>query len=148
MPEKKTVDKAKQALRKGKSPSTAAGEFIREEIERSRDGKHGARTRKQAIAIGLAKARRAGIPLRPQPESPADVRARRAMERAYEAGKKKKQARASASKRTKKVSAPKRKKAKAVASKSALSRRLKAPTPRKSMAPHLSRNARAKLLPA
>ncbi|MEO8183822.1 MAG: transcription elongation factor [Deltaproteobacteria bacterium] len=92
MPTKKTIDKAKQALRKGKSPSTAAGEFIREEMDRIGDGKHGAGSPKQAIAIGLAKARRAGIPLRPQPESPADERSRRAVERAYEAGQKKKAA--------------------------------------------------------
>src|SRR5881628_783271 len=63
MPEKATVDAAKRDLREGKAPSTAAGEFVREEIEHVREGKHGARSAKQAIAIGLSKARRAGIPL-------------------------------------------------------------------------------------
>lgn len=63
MPEKKTMEAAKKDLREGKSPSTAAGEFVHEEIEHIREGKHGARNTKQAIAIGLSKARRAGIPL-------------------------------------------------------------------------------------
>jgi hypothetical protein len=90
MPEKKTIEKAKQKLRQGKSPSTAAGEFVREEIERMRHGTNGAHSPKQAIAIGLAKARRAGVPLRPQAESEADERGRRSVERAYETGQEKK----------------------------------------------------------
>lgn len=65
MPEKKTMEAAKRDLKEGKSPSTAAGEFVREEIDHVREGKHGARSAKQAIAIGLSKARRAGIPLKP-----------------------------------------------------------------------------------
>ena len=63
MPEKRTTQRARRKLRQGKSPSTAAGEFVREEIEHVREGKHGARSAKQAIAIGLSKARRAGVPL-------------------------------------------------------------------------------------
>ena len=63
MPEKETVEAARRDLAEGKSPSTAAGEFVREEIDHVREGKHGARSAKQAIAIGLSKARRAGIPL-------------------------------------------------------------------------------------
>jgi hypothetical protein len=63
MPEKRTAERARRKLRQGKSPSTAAGEFVREEIEHVREGKHGARSTKQAIAIGLSKARRAGVPL-------------------------------------------------------------------------------------
>ena len=62
MPEKETMERAQKDLREGKSPSTAAGEFVREEIEHVREGKHGARSPQQAIAIGLSKARRAGIP--------------------------------------------------------------------------------------
>lgn len=54
---------ARRKLRQGKSPSTAAGEFVREEVEHVREGKHGARSAKQAIAVGLSKARRAGVPL-------------------------------------------------------------------------------------
>jgi hypothetical protein len=65
MPEKKTVEKARKAAREGKSPSTQAGEFVHEEIEHIREGKHGARSAKQAIAIGLSKARRAGVKLPP-----------------------------------------------------------------------------------
>ena len=61
MPEKATIEKAKEDLREGKSPSTAASEFVHEEIEHVRQGKHGARSPQQAIAIGLSKARRAGI---------------------------------------------------------------------------------------
>src|SRR5499433_1233942 len=63
MPEKETLERAEQDKREGKSPSTQAGEFVREEIEHVREGKHGARSTKQAIAIGLSKARRAGVEL-------------------------------------------------------------------------------------
>lgn len=67
MPEKETLQRARRDKREGKAPSTQAGEFVREEIEHVREGKHGARSAKQAIAIGLAKARRAGVEL-PPPE--------------------------------------------------------------------------------
>jgi hypothetical protein len=63
MPEKKTLERAKKAKREGKAPSTQAGEFIREEIHHIREGKHGAASTRQAIAIGLSKARRAGVKL-------------------------------------------------------------------------------------
>jgi hypothetical protein len=63
MPEKRTVQRARKAKRAGKSPSTQAGEFVREEIHHVREGKHGARSTEQAIAIGLSKARRAGVAL-------------------------------------------------------------------------------------
>src|ERR1700761_7089490 len=63
MPEKKTLERAQKDKREGKAASTQAGEFVREEIEHVREGKHGARSAKQAIAIGLSKARRAGVPL-------------------------------------------------------------------------------------
>lgn len=63
MPEKRTLERARRKARAGKSASTVAGEFVREEMEDIRKGKHGARSAKQAIAIGLAKARRAGVPL-------------------------------------------------------------------------------------
>jgi hypothetical protein len=65
MPEKEVVERAEEDLQEGKSPSTAAGEFVRDEIEHVREGKHGARSPQQAIAIGLSKARRAGISLAP-----------------------------------------------------------------------------------
>ena len=67
MPLKRTVEKARKDRREGKSPSTQAGEFVREEIEHVREGKHGARSAKQAIAIGLSKARKAGVALPPKP---------------------------------------------------------------------------------
>jgi hypothetical protein len=65
MPEKETVERAREDAREGKSPSTQAGEFVREEIHHVREGKHGVRSPKQAIAIGLSKARRAGVKLGP-----------------------------------------------------------------------------------
>ncbi len=65
MPEKQTLDRAREDAREGKSPSTQAGEFVREEMDHIREGKHGARSTKQAIAIGLSKARRAGVKLPP-----------------------------------------------------------------------------------
>ena len=75
MPEKKTVERARRDAREGKSPSTQAGEFAREEIEHVREGKHGARSAKQAIAIGLSKARRAGVKLPPPKSGSEDTKA-------------------------------------------------------------------------
>jgi len=69
MPEKATIKRARKDRREGKSPSTQAGEFVREEIDHIREGKHGARSTKQAIAIGLSKARRAGVKLGRPPRS-------------------------------------------------------------------------------
>jgi hypothetical protein len=63
MPEKETIRRARKDKREGKAPSTQAGEFVREEIDHVREGKHGARSPEQAIAIGLSKARRAGVKL-------------------------------------------------------------------------------------
>jgi hypothetical protein len=68
MPEKKTIERAQQDAREGEAPTTQAGEFVREEIEHVREGKHGVRSTKQAIAIGLSKARRAGVKLPPPKE--------------------------------------------------------------------------------
>ena len=65
MPEKRTIERARRDKEEGKAPTTQAGEFVREEIEHIRSGKHGARNTKQAIAIGLSKARRAGVDLPP-----------------------------------------------------------------------------------
>ena len=65
MPEKETLRRAQRDAREGKSASTQAGEFVREEMDHIREGKHGARSTKQAIAIGLSKARRAGVKLKP-----------------------------------------------------------------------------------
>ena len=68
MPLKRTIEKARQDKRAGKSPSTQAGEFVREEIEKIRRGEHGARSTKQAIAIGLSEARKKGAKVPPAPE--------------------------------------------------------------------------------
>jgi hypothetical protein len=77
MPEKQTVDRAREDAREGKSPSTQAGEFVREEMHHIREGRHGARSTKQAIAIGLSKARRAGVKLPPPRRGQAGERTRR-----------------------------------------------------------------------
>ena len=69
MPEEETIERAREDEREGKSPSTQAGEFVREEMEHIREGKHGARSTEQAIAIGLSKARRAGVKLPPPKRS-------------------------------------------------------------------------------
>jgi len=73
MPDRKTLERAKEDARDGKSPSTQAGEFVREEIHHIREGKHGASSPQQAIAIGLSKARRAGVKLSP-PKGSASLR--------------------------------------------------------------------------
>jgi len=86
MPSKSTVRKAKEDLREGKKPSTAAGEFVKEEIDHVRHGKHGARSAKQAIAIGLNEARRAGIPLKPPRRGRTSEKTRKSAESAYEKG--------------------------------------------------------------
>jgi hypothetical protein len=86
MPEKEIVERAQEDLREGKSPSTAAGEFVHEEIEHVREGKHGARSPQQAIAIGLSKARRAGIPLAPPSPGKTKKSTRQSAERDYRKG--------------------------------------------------------------
>jgi len=86
MPEKKTLERARLDAREGKAPTTQAGEFVREEIEHIREGKHGARSTKQAIAIGLSKARRAGVPLPPPKEGRTSPQTRKQAERDYAKG--------------------------------------------------------------
>jgi hypothetical protein len=86
MPRKQTIERARRDKRAGKSPSTQAGEFVREEIEDIRSGKHGARNTKQAIAIGLSKARRAGVRLPPPKKGTTKKATRRSAKYAYEAG--------------------------------------------------------------
>jgi hypothetical protein len=86
MPEKKTVQRARKARRAGKSPTTQAGEFVREEIRDIRKGKHGARSAKQAIAIGLSKARRAGVDLPPPEKGEASEKTRQSAKSAYRLG--------------------------------------------------------------
>lgn len=86
MPEKKTLDRARRDRREGKAPSTQAGEFIREQIDHIREGKHGARSTKQAIAIGLSQARRAGVELPPPAKGKTSEKTRKNAARAYALG--------------------------------------------------------------
>jgi hypothetical protein len=86
MPEKATIAKARADKRAGKSPTTQAGEFVREEMHHIREGKHGARSTKQAIAIGLSKARRAGVDLPPPKKGKTSEKTRASAERAYARG--------------------------------------------------------------
>ncbi len=86
MPEKETIERAREDAREGKSPSTQAGEFVREEMHHIREGKHGAASTKQAIAIGLSKARRAGVNLDPPREGRTSARTRQKAEKDYRKG--------------------------------------------------------------
>ena len=81
MPEKKTLERARRDAQEGKSPSTQAGEFVREEMHHIREGKHGARSTKQAIAIGLSKARRSGVKLAVPAKGKASSRTRKQAKR-------------------------------------------------------------------
>lgn len=86
MPERDTLRRAHEDERQGKSPSTQAGEFVRQEFHHIREGKHGARSPQQAIAIGLSKARRAGVKLRPPASGRSSPRVQRQAQRDYEKG--------------------------------------------------------------
>ena len=86
MPDKRTIEKAREDKREGKSPSTQAGEFVRAEIDKIRQGEHGARSTKQAIAIGLSEARRAGVDLPAPRKGTTKARTRKSAQYAYAAG--------------------------------------------------------------
>ncbi|MGA2350464.1 MAG: DUF6496 domain-containing protein [Terracidiphilus sp.] len=86
MPRKSTVEAAREDLQEGKAASTAAGEFVHEELKHVRDGEHGARSPQQAIAIGLSKARRAGVPLKPPARGKTSDAARGKAQRDYAKG--------------------------------------------------------------
>src|SRR5438270_10306645 len=86
MTEKETIERARKDKRQGKSPTPQAGEFVREEMHHIREGKHGARSAKQAIAIGLSKARQSGVDLPPPAPGEASEKTRKSAERAYERG--------------------------------------------------------------
>jgi hypothetical protein len=121
MPERKTVERARRDKRQGKSPSTQAGEFVREEMEHIRAGKHGARSPRQAIAIGLSKARRAGVDLPPPQKGKSSEKTRRSAERAYEAGQRGEEKQPSRT-RSRAVSGALKREPRSTASKRALSR--------------------------
>jgi len=86
MPESETLERARRDEQQGKAPSTQAGEFVREEMHHIREGKHGARSAKQAIAIGLSKARRAGVKLPPPRKGQTSAKTRRSATLAYRKG--------------------------------------------------------------
>lgn len=131
MPEREVVEKAEEDLREGKSPTTAAGEFVHEEIEHVREGKHGARSPKQAIAIGLSKARRAGIPLPPPKKGEAKSGTRRSAKRAYEVGQGKRKPKAPSRRRGRAVSRALKRETRSSVSRSALSRQAKSASRRR-----------------
>jgi hypothetical protein len=124
MPERKTIERAKRDKREGKAPTTQAGEFVREEIEHIREGEHGARSAAQAIAIGLSRARRAGVDLPPPEKGKASEKTRRSAKRALEAGDKP-NAKVSP-KRSRAVTTALQREGQAAASETALSRHAKA----------------------
>jgi hypothetical protein len=119
MPSDDVLERAHEDKREGKSPSTQAGEFVREEIEHVREGKHGARSAKQAIAIGLSKARRAGVKTPPPKASKTSAQTRRkAQQDSAKAGRKTKPS----AKRSRAVKAALKREGKAAGSRQALSR--------------------------
>lgn len=123
MPEKETLERAREDEREGKSASTQAGEFVREEIHHVREGKHGARSAQQAIAIGLSKARRAGVTL-PPPKGPASIRKKAAQD--IEAGKEQRASgRKTSATRSRAVESALERESKKAASHQALSRQAK-----------------------
>lgn len=131
MPEKETLERARKDKREGKAPSTQAGEFVREEIEHVREGKHGARSTKQAIAIGLSKARRAGVAL-PPPETGSEEtkeQAKRDLRKAKKGGTKK-----TSAKRSRATRAALKREGHSAASKTALSRQARSAAKRRTAA--------------
>jgi hypothetical protein len=125
MPEKETMERAEKDLREGKSPSTASGEFVREEIEHVREGKHGARSPQQAIAIGLSKARKAGVPLGPPARGKTSDATRQKAEKDFEQGKNDPQTREKNTTRSRAREKAMKKEPKSSASHAALSRQAK-----------------------
>jgi hypothetical protein len=129
MPEKETLERARRDRREGKSPSTQAGEFVREEIHHVREGKHGARSPKQAIAIGLSKARRAGVTL-PAPPAGSSTRTKQSAASASRAGRRK--ATKPSARRSRAVTAALKREPHRTASHKALSRQARSASRRRS----------------
>jgi hypothetical protein len=142
MPEKATKKRAEKDLREGKRPTTAAGEFVREEMEHIRRGKHGARSTKQAIAIGLSKARRAGVPLPPPKKGQTSVETRRSAERAYDVGQRRRKPRAASAKRSAATTKALKREPRRAASKPALSKQAKSAARRRRSDARNGRRAR------
>jgi hypothetical protein len=140
MPEKETIERAHQDAREGKAPSTQAGEFVREEIHHIREGKHGARSTKQAVAIGLSKARKAGVKLPPPKKGATSEKTRRSAERAYRKGQSGTRKKPSA-KRSRAIKGALKREGRTAASHSALARQARSAARRRTAA---SRSAAAK----
>ncbi len=121
MPEKQTLERAREDAREGKSPSTQAGEFVKEEMDHIREGKHGARSTKQAIAIGLSKARRAGVKLPPPKKGKTSKSTRVKAERDYRKGQSGRRRKTSA-KRSRAIEGVLKREGRSAASRQALSR--------------------------
>jgi Family of unknown function (DUF6496) len=124
MPEKRTLERAREDAREGKAPSTQAGEFVKEEMDHIREGKHGAASTKQAIAIGLSKARRAGVKLSPPKKGRTSPATRKKAERDVKKGQSSSKKKTSA-KRSRAVKRALKKKGRSAASHSALSKQAK-----------------------
>src|ERR1044071_9670254 len=129
MPEKETLERARKDKREGKAPSTQAGEFVREEIEHIREGKHGARSTKQAIAIVLSKARRAGAELPPSESSSEETK-----EQAKRDLRKGKSGKKPSTKRSRATRKALKKEGRSAASKEALSRQARTAAKKRSKA--------------
>jgi hypothetical protein len=121
MPEKETIERAREDPREGKSPSTQAGEFVREEMHHVREGKHGAASPQQAIAIGLSKARRAGVKLKPPAQGSQSAETSEQAERDYRKGQSQSHRKPSA-KRSRATSRALRKKGHSAASRASLAK--------------------------
>jgi hypothetical protein len=125
MPEKETMERAREDAREGKSPSSQAGEFVREEMHHIREGKHGAASTKQAIAIGLSKARRAGVKLKAPGRGKTSAKTAEQARRDYRKGQSHSSRQPSA-KRSRATSAALKKKGHTAASRSAISTEVRA----------------------
>jgi hypothetical protein len=133
MPDKETLERAAEDKAEGKAPSTQAGEFVREEIEHIREGKHGARSAKQAIAIGLSKARRAGVKLNPPAKGKASQETREQAARDVRKGQSAKKSKKSM-KRSRATSQALKREGHSAASKLALSRQARSAAAKRSAA--------------
>src|SRR5947199_8954431 len=134
MPEKQTIERAQRDKRAGRAPGTQAGEFVREETEKIRRGEHGARSTKQAIAIGLSEARRAGVDLPPPAHGKTSERTRESAKRAWEVGQGKRAPRAPSAKRSRAVKRALKREGTSAASRSPLSKQARSAAKRRTAA--------------
>lgn len=132
MPEQQTIERARKDKRQGKAASTQAGEFVREEMDHIREGKHGARSTKQAIAIGLSKARRAGVDLKPPAKGTTSEKTRKSAASAYARGHGATTRAKSSSKRSRATSQALKREGHSAASRESLSKQARSAASRKS----------------